>query len=517
MINFPVPYEDELFYSVMARARVRYCVVSPKALIGHAMGSRSATATVNFPSRLANTCNLNSLSLPSFEQLVYRHTMFPLFAPFMPEERKQNCLLRLQDKSHGAVHMCTGYASSRVPVHRSLRACSRCAETQKQMFGEPYWVRTHQIVGLDNCPIHRTPLIELLPGQSLNKRHEFVPLSLLNIPSCPENNQKTFPALIWLEKQLTNLLHLGPLKSPAFSDWTAYYRELAVKSKVTKGEYIDYEEVKTSVLDSWPHVWLRSFNLYPDDAQSCWLHGITRKHRKAFSYLEHFITIYALTKGAIDVESVFEEIASHENRPIIEISRRPKASNRSICREKKILWLALVKNKGTKEARVNGGAALYIWLYRHCNEWLLKINKRYKRRIPIINNRVNWKKRDIDIVKTLIAIRDSSEGELKNPLQSSNWYLSKLDRGTTITKQLKKLPLTSEFLSRYAETTAEYQMRRLALAISNAKGQVIRRWQLLRNAGLSDERATNLTKNFLNHLEQTGVVVRKNKIFNIMV
>lgn len=220
MINFPVPYEDELFYSVMARARVRFCVVSPKALIGHAIGSRSAIATRNFPSRLAGTCNLNNLSLPSFEQLVYGHTMFPLYAPFMPEERRQFCLSRLKDKSYGAVHLGTGYASSRVPVQRGLRACPRCVETQKHMFGEPYWVRTHQIVGLDNCPIHQIPLIELSPCQSLNKRHEFVPLSTLPAPSYPERNQLNSIAITWLEKQLLDLLLLSPFESPAYENWT---------------------------------------------------------------------------------------------------------------------------------------------------------------------------------------------------------------------------------------------------------------------------------------------------------
>ena len=163
---------------------------------------------------------------------------------------------------------------------------------------------------------------------------------------------------------------------------------------------------------------------------------------------------------------------------------------------------------GTKESRESGGAALYTWLYRHCNKWLLKINARYKRPISVINNRVNWKARDRETVKTLISIRNKSESDLSCPMQSRNWFLSKLHRGTTICKQLNKLPLTSAFLARYSESTTEYQMRRLALAVSKTREKSISRWQLLRIAGLSDERASILTQEAMRHLERAGIIKR---------
>ena len=61
------------------------------------------------------------------------------------------------------------------------------------------------------------------------------------------------------------------------------------------------------------------------------------------------------------------------------------------------------------------------------------------------------------------------------------------------------MPLTRLFFKRYCEDITGYQIRRLALAarLLVQTGNSLRRWRLLRLAGLSDERLTSLADDLL--------------------
>ncbi len=69
-----------------------------------------------------------------------------------------------------------------------------------------------------------------------------------------------------------------------------------------------------------------------------------------------------------------------------------------------------------------------------------------------------------------------------------------------VEKNIYRMPLTCMFFKRYCESVAEYQIRRLASAwiVLTKNGNEIRRWQLLRESGLSEERLRPMT-NYLLH------------------
>ena len=68
-----------------------------------------------------------------------------------------------------------------------------------------------------------------------------------------------------------------------------------------------------------------------------------------------------------------------------------------------------------------------------------------------------------------------------------------------IEKNLRSMPLTRLFFQRYCEDITDYQIRRLALAARYLvqSESSLRRWRLLRLAGLSDERLTFLADDLL--------------------
>lgn len=54
MLNFPIPYDKELLYSTVARARagIRQGIVSPKQLLDEIYGNRKVIATLDLPNQL---------------------------------------------------------------------------------------------------------------------------------------------------------------------------------------------------------------------------------------------------------------------------------------------------------------------------------------------------------------------------------------------------------------------------------------------------------------------------------
>mgnify|MGYP000058900663 FL=1 len=496
MNNFPQPLDDELVYSVLARARVHFLISSPKWLIEQVLNSRTSIATLDLPSHLAKLSSQFKYVSISVEELIFQHTLFPLYAPFIPAERKLKCIEWMTEKSNGGAHLASGIAASRLPSRHSVRYCPLCAAEQIQTYGEPYWQRVHQIVGLSTCTKHHVRLE--IANYCLSKihRHEYFPASKYHFqltPVAEKNKQDNCIA-----KHITDLLAGGDGFSPNYEQWTIFYYELARRKCCVKGAYVDYDVIYERLTKQWPCEWLCKHNLYPSDNQSNWLHCILRKHRKSFSYLEHIVLLEALNDGNWSIKQVLEEVADVNvpalTKAVIKVDKTPK----HIIRKYKRRWLKIVKNVGTKVGRAKDkGGATYAWLYRHQRKWLLKINEHFKRPSNYKNNRVNWAVRDKSLVRHLVYIRNKSELDILLPRQSKKWFIQQLPHAGSIENYLSKLPLTSAFLQKYQETVSEYQIRRFTREFINPANKLLSFWALHRKAGLSEERMTLLTKKFM--------------------
>jgi len=204
--------------------------------------------------------------------------------------------------------------------------------------------------------------------------------------------------------------------------------------------------------------------------------------------------LHALHDGQWDINDVLCEVAEIKVTKAFVQKAPSQKTSQAITRKAKFKWLKLVKKLGTKIARTSKAGGLYMWLYRNQHNWLIRLNKRYQRPIDNSTHRVNWRRRDITSTKQLIKIRNQTESDLTLPRHSKLWFLQQLANKAIIAKNLSKLPLTSRFLNAYQETVTEYQIRRLVRAMIYKSN--LPSWELLRCAGLSEERMTGVTRKF---------------------
>ena len=113
--------------------------------------------------------------------------------------------------------------------------------------------------------------------------------------------------------------------------------------------------------------------------------------------------------------------------------------------------------------------------------------------------KVSWAQRDMRAVRRLIDLREQSEVQLEAPRRSMNWYLNQLEHKANVEKHLDLLPLCGLFFVRHCESISEYQIRRITRTVIHItrNDEPLKRWQVLRGAGLNEQRLTDLASRFL--------------------
>ncbi|WP_345853856.1 TnsD family Tn7-like transposition protein [Shewanella algae] len=496
MLGFPLPYRDELLYSTIARHGVHSGIVSPKELLAEVFGDRKILATSDLPSHLKRIAALFPEAVGIRPKgLLYRNTLFPLYAPFVGEARRQALVHELTANGKSSVHLTAGAAASRVKQPIYLRYCPGCMREQSSEYGECYWRRDWQIAGIGSCSMHGSLADSAIRRHDVH-RHQFKAADLEVCPSIAQHPGEWQSDL--LAQSICELLNLGPIPVPEFFQWSLWYRDLAVDKRFDRGSQVRHDLVREKVIGFWGTGWLSRYGLLPDGAETNWLGNIFRKHRKAFSYLEHLVVLHALMEPGWNLAGIVDAVSRLEQErktPTKEL----KGTDENQLREYRGRWLAALKEHGTKQARLNGFGDVYAWLYRRDRGWLLKNNRVHRKPELKHKAKVDWQKRDRDTVKTLVALRDEGELRLDGPRRSRNWYLNQLEHKTGVEKYLGSLPLCSLFFDHYCENISEYQIRRITSTVIclMQNGESLKRWQILRRSGLSEERLTELTRQFI--------------------
>jgi len=151
-------------------------------------------------------------------------------------------------------------------------------------------------------------------------------------------------------------------------------------------------------------------------------------------------------------------------------------------------WGQLIEefSKKTKTELRSMDKGLYIWLYRNDRKWLNenspKINKKNE-----TNNRVNWVKRDDEIlIKVKDAVENMSPSQGKPERITISSIGKKIGMLALIEKHLDKMIKTNKFIEEKIEGIEEFQLRRIIWATNEleVEGKEVVKWRVLRKAGI---------------------------------
>ena len=156
---FPELYPDELLYSALARYFDRSGYGIYRAGAENLFENRLVKPDILFVNKLRpELIDILTRQMP-WEQVISEHTMYPYFGRFLPHERRRKAFQSLVSMSGN--HKNLLQMPNRGDADRQyLRYCPECSRRDREIYGETYWHRVHQMRGIDICPKHGCKLID---------------------------------------------------------------------------------------------------------------------------------------------------------------------------------------------------------------------------------------------------------------------------------------------------------------------------------------------------------------------
>lgn len=505
--NFPIPYPDELIYSVIARYAIHNGILSPKYLTEELFNNRNLTPTYDLPSYIDKLASYLPDCYDALH-LINQHTLLPIYQPFQPDTVMRYAVHVLQGEQYQSLHTKLGKNASRIKSVNFFRFCPHCWQEQMEQYGEVYWKRSWQITGYEYCIKHESALfVSAVPCNGLDRRFYNAHLNVLIDSSQLFINSQDLKRHLELAKIIEDLLiqssHIAVQDVSILSN--AYFNLLKDRGLLSGQKNINYEKVRQLVVDYWGESFLQYYQLGDLSSENCWLKNICRKHRKAFSYLEHLIVLKALVpeQSPIYTYQQYLDLAT----VCIEEQAIPvtvKHKTYQVLSDDQLKWIQLIQDMSVKLARKHDGA-LYARLYRNHKDWLLQINQTaIMTPLSLPKPRVDWSIRDRQFMKQLIKIRDELLEDLDSPQWTKKFLIKQLGHVSLIEKNWHFLPLTKAFLERYAESVDCYQIRRLTRTYirQQTENKYYPPSVFLRVSGLSEQRLTPEARRFFNNIER---------------
>lgn len=298
--HFPDFLPDETVYSVASRYLDRMQFRSSSVVGKHFFASPTKGAGTDLLSNLEHLVQaLPPSHIYTSDMIIDRHTLFPLYAPFLVPS--QAAILRERMKANGmAVHGIAGIASTSVPRPQWLRYCPLCVDSDRQAFGECYWHRVHQAPGVLVCPVHECLLenscIHVRFGNTIAHFHSAERSVHSVLPRLTPAHKSL--SLIQLAHNVVWLLEHPVSLDPGFVQ-QQYKQLLAGRGLITVSGKLRSIELKEGFSDYYPANLLEDLGCNRADSQQNWLAKWTTMHHPLHHLLlmqwlgqtpQHFLT-----------------------------------------------------------------------------------------------------------------------------------------------------------------------------------------------------------------------------------
>jgi len=154
--QFPTPYPDECYYSILCRYQQRMGYTSFDRTMKSLFGSVHHTDMFVLLPYLASGVNswIDPESGISAESITRNHTAYVYYQ--LSNQFNYDTTLTIKEQLwQGKRKYHTGFRGSK---KEQLYHCPLCTEEERRIYGEAYWHRLHQIKGVDMCIRHGVAL-----------------------------------------------------------------------------------------------------------------------------------------------------------------------------------------------------------------------------------------------------------------------------------------------------------------------------------------------------------------------
>lgn len=171
---FPTIYPDELMYSVLSRTHAKSGYLSYTQATEEFFENHKENLDLLFVNRIKPEIVNQFCRKKSWAQVIEKHTMFPYYSRFLDTDKKKKAFRSLKDMGGNYVNLLS-ITPNRDENSNYLRYCPLCVKKHREMYGETYWSRMHQIPEISVCPVHGCKLKNSSVSKDRHKTKQFVP------------------------------------------------------------------------------------------------------------------------------------------------------------------------------------------------------------------------------------------------------------------------------------------------------------------------------------------------------
>lgn len=173
-------------------------------------GTRNIIASIELPGKLDDlVSNMPLNSQYTAEYFIFKHTIFPYLASFVPGERAKDAIENMKDGDVANAYNMMGLTAGNIYHNKYFRFCSKCIQEDINEYGETYWHRLHQITGVFICPKHQEVLHDSTILMRGANRQSYIPATTENCLSKEIKcfSDDTFKKLLWISEDIQTILN----------------------------------------------------------------------------------------------------------------------------------------------------------------------------------------------------------------------------------------------------------------------------------------------------------------------
>jgi hypothetical protein len=463
---FPQAFPDETIYSLVSRYHKLAANSSYRQTSHELFGRYSRTCGSAFP------CCLDALSQRlsnqlSVNHLIQKHTLLPLFAPFLSARQLGIATEAMCGPSGIGLKMSLGSTASGFEHFGSLRFCECCVAHDYQHAGQAYWHRIHQATGVLVCPYHKV-VLKLVSKPRDDWRYLYLPDSL---------KAHDLEDAVLYQNETPPLIEVARLMAWGLSNPAQVATLLAsglLRFRLTELGMIHRDRLRLSSLHNYLDKAMeyaprsREYQvLNTDGSRGCeWAVRLLRTQRRTyhpfrFYFLCHLLGLtperFTESDFAFTAQGPSTRVGTKQ-MPMLPL-RTPNDFKVNAQRERFVAC--------SEATRVHDRIG-YMWLYRNDRTWLTEYIRSH--RAPNIGrSRVDWAARDAELTVELQKAHDHLLQSQDRPVRISLAVLARsVPRHYDFLRLCGKFPLSSKTVARLVEPEHDFQLRKLRWVLTNS-------------------------------------------------
>ncbi|WP_409281784.1 TnsD family Tn7-like transposition protein [Pseudomonas defluvii] len=456
---FPALMPGETIHSAVSRYHLLAGNVCASTSLIELFGNRASSLTSDFPSRLGEL-----MKLPGADKLIDKHTLLPLFLPFIGKPHSELIRNRMVGRAAHSLKFQCGVMNAGFERYRAWRYCPDCMLNDSAEYGVAYWHVIHQAAGVQACPEHRVPLYKISVYSEILRR---TPLVLPRSPAIQAGaiQYRLSPAQLANAVSVATFLSWGlehPGKSEQllarnFLNVTLYRKGLIHRNRINAAKLTRHIE---NILQNYP----------PDDefarlgaqCQCCppWILGTIRRQDRTHHPLFYFSLLDLLGVRVSELDAFIQEneVAGESLSSNFAVVPTPRKVSEEVVVRKRVQFAIDTREGGFRKAKD------YSWLSRNDREWLSSYVYSHSHRSSH-RGVVDWAVRDETLAREVQRARTEILSYVGKPIKITQRSLARhLCLPLSVWRRGDLLPKTSTALSQVEESAHDFQLRRITWA-----------------------------------------------------